>query len=165
MINFFCANNPCRKNNQHKFYQQQNQLKKAFNDIKKAKFTSSSSENTTIPTLRGKEPEQLVDNEANEQNQTLFVNPQDILNLKFETIESRLNENITRSIAQIKDDIRKELSDHKISNIKWLITTVIAIVAILITFYFTSLGNLDKKFNEKIQILESSISNIIERLE
>jgi len=121
MINFFCANNPCRKNNQHKSYQQQ--------------------------------------------NQTLSVNPQDILNLKFETIESRLNENITRSIAQIKDDIRKELSDHKISNIKWLIATVIAIVAILITFYFTSLGNLDKKFNEKIQILESSISNIIERLE
>ena len=157
-----------RKNNQHKSYQQQNQLREAFNDIKnlkKAKFTSSDSENITIPALRRKEPEQLVDNEANKSNQTLPVNPQDILNLKFETIESRFNENITRSIAQIKDDIRKELSDHKISNIRWLIATVIAIVAILITFHFTSLGSLDKKFDEKIQILESSISDIIERLE
>ena len=157
-----------RKNNQHKSHQQQNQLEKAFADIKnlkKAKFTSSDSENITIPAIRRKEPVQLIDNEANERNQTLSVNPQDMLNLKFETIESRFNENITRSIAQIRDDIRKELSDHKISNIKWLIATVLAIVAILITFHFTSLGSLDKKYNEKIQILEISISDIINRLE
>jgi len=157
-----------KKNNQHKSYQQQNQLREAFNDIKnlkKAKFTSPDSENITIAALRRKELEQLVDNEANKSNQTLPVNTQDILNLKFETIESRFNESITRSIAQIKDDIRKELSDHKIGNIKWFIATLIAIVALLITLHFASLGSLNKKFDEKIQILGSSISDIIERLE
>ena len=158
-----------RKNNQHKFYQQQNELKEALNDIKnlkKAKFTSSDLKNVTVPAFREKESEQLVDDEANKQNQTLAVNPQDIISdLKFEAIESHLSENITHSIAKIKDDFRKELSDHKISNIRWLITTVIMIVAILITFHFASLVNLDKKFNEKIQILENSISDIIKRLE
>lgn len=165
MINFFCANNPCRKNNQHKSYQQQNQLKKAFNDIRKAKFPSTSSENTTIPTLRGKEPEQLVDNEANERNQTLPENMQEVLNYRFEAIESRFNENITRSIAQIKDAFHKELSDYKISIIKWVVIILITIGGILITLNSNSLSNLEKNINEKFNILDDSISDIIECLE
>ena len=157
------------KRNIQKPSQQQNNLKKAFDDVnnlKKTKSASYYSKNATGLAFKEKEPEQqLVNNESDKQNQTSSVNTQEALGYRFEAIESRFNEYITRSISQIKDDIRKELSDHKISNIKWLIGTVITIVAILITFHFASLSNLNKIFNDKIQILENSISDIIKHLE
>jgi len=157
------------KRNIQKSSQQQNNLKKAFNDInnlKKAKFTSYYSENVTELAFKEKEPEQQpVNNESGEQNQTLSANIQEVLNYRFEAIESRFSKNITQSIAEIKDTFHKELSDYKISIIKWIFIILLAIGGILITLNYNSLSNLEKNFNEKINSLDDSISNIIERLE
>lgn len=157
------------KRNIQKSSQQQNNLKKAFNDInnlKKAKFTSYYSENVTEPAFREREPEQqAVNNESDEQNQTFSANIQEVLNYRFEAIESRFRENITQSIAQIKDAFHKELSDYKISIIKWVFMILLVIGGILITLNYNSLSNLEKNFNEKINSLDDSIPNVIERLE
>lgn len=157
------------KRNIQKPSQQQNNLKKAFNDInnlKKAKFTSYYSENVTEPAFREKEPEQQpVNNESDEQNQTLSLNIQEGLNYRFEAIESRFSENIARSIAQIKEAFRKELSDYKISTIKWVFLILLVIGGILIASNYNLLSNLEKNFNEKINSLDNSISDIIEHLE
>lgn len=157
------------KRNIQKPFQQQNNLKKAFNDInnlKKAKFTSYYSENVTEPAFKEKEPEQQsVNNESDEQNQTLSLSIQEGLNYRFEAIESRFSEKISRSIAQIKETFRKELSDYKISTIKWIVLILLAIGGILIALNYNSLSNLEKNFNEKINSLDNSISDIIERVE
>lgn len=156
------------KRNIQKSSQQRNNLKKAFNDIKnlkKAKLTSYYSENVAEPPFKEIQTEQLVDNESDEQNQTLSVNIQNTLNYRFEAIESHFRENIARSIADIKEIFRKELSDYKISTIKWAIIILLSFGVLLIAINRDSLSNLEKNFNEKINSLENSISNIIERLE
>lgn len=157
------------KRNIQKSSQQQNNLKKAFNDInnlEKAKFTSYYSQNVTEPAFIEKEPEQQpVNNESDEQNQTLSQNIKEGLNYRFEAIESRFSENIAQSIAQIKETFRKELSDYKISTIKWIVIILLAFGGIIIASNYNSLYNLEKNFNEEINSLDNSISNIIEHLE
>ena len=148
--------------------QQQNNLEKAFNDVnnlKKTKSISYYSKNATGLTFKEKEPEQqIVNNESDEQNQTLSVNTQEALGYRFEAIESRFSEKITRSMAQIKDIFQKELSDYKTSIIMWVVILLITIGGILITLNGNSLSNLENNFNEKLNNLDNSISNIIESL-
>ena len=148
--------------------QQQNNLKKAFNDVNNLKKTKSAfyySKNATGLTFKEKEPEQqIVNNESDEENQTLSVNTQEALGYRFEAIESRFSEKITRSMAQIKDTFQKELSDYKTSIIMWVVILLITMGGILITVNGNSLSNLENNFNEKLNNLDNSISNIIESL-
>lgn len=148
--------------------QQQNNLEKAFNDVnnlKKTKSISYYSKNATGLAFKEKEPEQqIVNNESDEDNQTLSVNTQEALGYRFEAIESRFSEKITRSMAQIKDTFQKELSDYKTSIIMWVVILLITMGGILITVNGNSLSNLENNFNEKLNNLDNSISNIIESL-
>ena len=69
---------------------------------------------------------------------------------KLNNVETRLGAKASELINEIKIDFGQKLSDHKDSNIKFLVSSIVSVVVAFVIFYFTALNTMEGSVRDHI---------------